>query len=107
MKRWMICLFLILAACQRCVAEVEWLTDLPTALEKARAEDKAVLLDFTGSDWCGWCMKLKREVFDQGEFATFAQANLILVEVDFPHRKSQSQEEKKANQQLAQRFGIR
>ena len=67
--------------------ELQWLTDTKTALEKARQENKAVLLDFTGSDWCGWCMKLKSEVFDQPEFAQFAQANLVLVEVDFPKRK--------------------
>ena len=37
----------------------EWLTDVPTALQKAKQENKILLLDFTGSDWCGWCVKLK------------------------------------------------
>ena len=84
----------------------QWFTDLPTAQDKARRENKAVLLDFTGSDWCGWCMKLKGEVFDQPEFATFAQANLVLVEVDFPHHKHLDQAQKAANERLAQTYNI-
>ncbi len=50
-------------------AELQWFTDVQAAQEKARRENKFVLLDFTGSDWCSWCMKLKGEVFDQPEFA--------------------------------------
>ena len=102
---WLGLIFAVGSPCA--VSGAEWMTDANAALADARRQDKAVLLDFTGSDWCGWCMKLKREVFDQAEFAAFAQANLILVEVDFPRRKSQSTEEKEANQQLAQRYGIR
>ncbi len=107
MKRWLLCLGLISAALPIRAAEVEWLTDIHAALDKARLENKIVLLDFTGSDWCGWCKKLKSEVFDQPEFATFAQANLVMVEVDFPNHKPQSPEQKAANQQLAQTYHIR
>jgi protein disulfide-isomerase len=85
---------------------VEWLTDIPTALNKARAENKVVMLDFTGSDWCGWCKRLKREVFDQPEFAAFAQDNLILVEVDFPHSIPQSREQAAANNALSRKYNI-
>lgn len=85
----------------------EWLTDYAAATHKAQHEGKAILLDFTGSDWCGWCMKLKREVFDQTEFDAFARANLVLVEVDFPRHKSQAAEEKAQNENLARRYGIR
>ncbi len=85
---------------------LQWFTDLPTAQEKAHRENKAVLLDFTGSDWCGWCMKLKAEVFDQPEFATFAQANLVLVEVDFPHHKHMDAAQKEANGRLAGTYSI-
>ena len=60
------------------------------SMDKASAEHKVVLLDFTGSDWCGWCKRLKAEVFDQPEFAEFAQANLIMVEVDFPRNKPET-----------------
>lgn len=84
----------------------DWLTDYTKALEKAHTEKKAVLLDFTGSDWCVWCVKLKREVFDTPQFAQYAKTNLILVEVDFPNSKPQSDELKKQNAGLQQQLGI-
>jgi len=67
--------------------KLDWQTDLPKALVQARAEKKLVLLNFTGSDWCSACKVLDNEVFDQAEFAAFAQTNLVLVEVDLPNRK--------------------
>jgi thioredoxin-related protein len=84
----------------------DWFTDAQAAQEKAKQENKFVLLDFTGSDWCGWCMKLRREVFDQPEFADFAQANLVLVEVDFPHHKVLAPDQKQANSGLAGKYHI-
>jgi len=106
MKKWLICAGVIAATLRIHGAEVEWLTDVPAALDKARLENKVVLLDFTGSDWCGWCQRLKREVFDQPEFAAFAQVNLVMVAVDFPHNKPQSPEQKAANEKLAGTFHI-
>ena len=85
----------------------EWITDAAKAQEQAKKENKLVLLDFTGSDWCGWCIKLKNEVFDKKEFKEYADKNLVLVEVDFPRKKEQSAEQKKANRELAQKYGIR
>lgn len=84
----------------------EWLTDLPKAQAKAKEEKKMVLLDFTGSDWCGWCIKLHKEVFSQAEFAEYAKKNLVLVEVDFPRAKKQSAEQKKANGALQKKYNI-
>lgn len=84
----------------------EWMTDLPKAQAKAKAEKKLVMLDFTGSDWCGWCIKLHKEVFSKPEFEEYAKKNLVLVEVDFPHGKQQTEELKKANQKLQQKYGI-
>jgi protein disulfide-isomerase len=83
-----------------------WLTDLPTAQAKAKAENKLVLVNFTGSDWCGWCIRLKNEILSKPEFETFANANLVLLEIDFPRRKAQSEALKQANQALAQKFGV-
>ena len=100
------CLAVFLALSAACHGAVQWQTDLPTALKQAAAENKAVLVDFTGSDWCGWCIKLKREVFDQKEFQAFAQENLVLVEVDFPNSKPQSAALRNANAALAKQFGI-
>jgi len=83
-----------------------WLTDLPSAQATAKAENKIVLIDFTGSDWCGWCIRLRNEVFSRPEFEAYANQNLILVEADFPRRKEQSAELKQANAALQRRFHI-
>src|SRR5438445_6066889 len=87
-------------------AELPWMTDLPKTQTKAKEEKKLVMLDFTGSDWCGWCIKLNNEVFSKPEFADYAKKNLVLVEVDFPRRKEQTEEQKKANQALQERYQI-
>jgi thioredoxin-related protein len=87
-------------------AGLNWQTDYKKAQEEAKTNNKLVLLDFTGSDWCGWCIKLNREVFSQAQFKDYADKNLILVEIDFPRRKTQSLETKKQNEQLAERYQI-
>ena len=86
--------------------ELQWMTDLPKAQAKAKAENKLVMLDFTGSDWCGWCIKLNKEVFSKPEFSEYSKKNLVLVEVDFPRQKQQSAEQKKANQELQKKYNI-
>jgi len=87
-------------------AELDWTTDVPKAQAKAKEEKKLVFLDFTGSDWCGWCIKLNKEVFATPEFTAYAKKNLLLVEVDFPRNKEQSEELKKANQALQEKYAI-
>ncbi len=87
-------------------AEGNWQTDFPKAQSEAKSSKKLVLLDFTGSDWCGWCIKLNREVFSKSEFKEYASKNLVLVELDFPRMKSQSDSLKKQNEELASKFGI-
>ncbi len=82
------------------------MTDYKAALEKASKEDKLVLLDFTGSDWCGWCIKLDKDTFSKPAFREFADKNLVLVELDFPNNKPQSDEIKKQNAELEQKFGV-
>ena len=77
-----------------------WDDDYDKALAKAKAENKMVVLDFTGSDWCGWCMKLDKEVFSKKEFKDYAKENLVLVEVDFPRGKNQSKKLKEQNEKL-------
>jgi thioredoxin-related protein len=83
-----------------------WLTDLPKAQEQAKAENKIVLMDFTGSDWCEWCIKFKKDVLDNQKFLDYAATNVVLVEVDFPHKKEQSADLKKANAALNDKFKI-
>ena len=83
-----------------------WSDDYKAALATAAKEKKNVLLDFTGSDWCGWCIKLKKETFDQPAFKDYADKNLVLVEIDFPQGKSQGPEVKKQNDALQQQYQV-
>src|SRR5580698_6567572 len=106
MKKWLAGLMALTLICRAGAEQLEWLTDVPAALAKAKAENKFVLLDFTGSDWCGWCMKLKSTVFEQPQFAAFARANLVMVEVDFPREKPQSDALKQANEALARQYDV-
>ncbi|EIP99198.1 thioredoxin-related protein [Opitutaceae bacterium TAV1] len=87
-------------------AEAAWLTDYQAAVKQATAEKKALLLDFTGSDWCIWCARLDSEVFSQKAFGEYAAKNLVLVKLDFPAKKPQSATEKKQNEELAKKYGI-
>ena len=88
------------------VTAAEWLTDMPKAVAQAKAEHKMVFVDFTGSDWCGWCKKFKAEVLTQPEFTTYAAKNLVLVELDYPHKIAQSAELKQANKALSIKYGV-
>ena len=65
-----------------------------------------MLVNFTGSDWCGYCIQLDRAILSQPLFKDYADKNLILVEIDFPRRKPQSVEVKKQNAELAERYQI-
>src|SRR5437868_7112593 len=106
MKKLLIPLFAgLLAFSFAARAELTWSTDLPSAIAKAKKENKLVLMDFTGSDWCGWCIKLKKEVFDTSAFEKYAKDNLVLVEVDFPQKKKLSADLKKANDALQSKYG--
>ena len=87
-------------------AENGWLNDYKKAQQEATATNKFLLLDFTGSDWCGWCRKFNQEILSQPQFKDYARANLVLVEVDFPRAKPQSVELRKQNQELAQQYEV-
>jgi thioredoxin-related protein len=87
-------------------AEGGWTSDYQAALKAAKEQKKVVLADFTGSDWCGWCIKLKKEVFDTKEFQEWAATNVVLLEVDFPQAKKLDDATKKQNEELAKRFSI-
>ncbi len=84
-----------------------WDDDYDKALAQAKTEKKMVLLDFTGSDWCGWCIKLDKEVFSKPDFKTYAKANLVLVEVDFPQGKRQTRKLKEQNEKLQAEHGVK
>ena len=110
---------LILFAAAACVflpapfarAESGWLNDYKKAQQEARASNKFLLLDFTGSDWCGWCKKFDKEILSQSQFQDYARENLVLVEVDFPRPggsrwTAQPAELKKQNQELAHQYQV-
>lgn len=85
-----------------------WTDDYEAAKKQAAEENKDMLLDFTGSDWCGWCIKLVNEVFSKDEFKAYADQNLVLVEIDFPRDQTKLSDETKAqNNSLKDAFGIR
>jgi len=86
--------------------DVAWSTNYKAALAQAKAQNRHVFLFFTGSDWCGWCKRLNREILSTDEFKDYAAKNLILVELDFPRGKPQSNEVKEQNAKLADRFRI-
>ena len=85
---------------------LDWKMNLEDAVQIAKEENKAVLINFTGSDWCKWCFKLNDEVFSQTEFEKYAADNLVLVKIDFPRSVPQTNETKMYNQTLAQKYGI-
>ena len=87
-------------------AESGWLDDYKKAQEEAKAGNKILLLNFTGSDWCGWCIKFDRDVLSKPQFKEYARNNLVLVELDFPRVKTQSAELQKQNRQLAQQYEV-
>ena len=87
------------------LAGPKWYTDLDEAKAVAAKENKPLLVDFTGSDWCGYCIKLHAEVFDKPEFEAFAK-NYVLVELDFPSKKPQPPEEKAKNKATQAKFGV-
>jgi len=87
-------------------ADSAWATDYKKAQDEAKANHKLVFLNFTGSDWCGYCIQFDRVILSQPQFKDYATKNLILVEIDFPRRKPQAVETRKQNQELAERYEI-
>lgn len=87
-------------------AEVEWVTSFEAARRQAAERKVPILADFSGSDWCGWCIKLDEEVFSKKAFKDYARENLVLFLADFPRRKPQAAELKEQNRKLSGQYGI-
>lgn len=87
-------------------AESLWMHDFEAAKAKAVKEGKPIFINFTGTDWCGWCIKLEKEVFSKKAFQDYAKENLVLVEVDFPRKKEQTAELKEQNKKLDKEYGV-
>ncbi len=89
------------------IEESLWLTDFNKAKQVSKDIGKPILIDFSGSDWCGWCVKLDKEIFSREIFKKYAKENLVLMMVDFPRNKKQSNEVKKQNKALLKKYSVR
>lgn len=84
-----------------------WHTNLESAKKIAAKENKPILIDFSGSDWCGWCIKLDKEVFSETAFKDYAKDNLVLVLLDFPRKKQIDATTKAINKELMENYGVK
>ncbi len=87
-------------------AEDGWSEDFAAVTAAAAAAKRPILADFTGSDYCAGCIKLRREVFATAEFGSWAARSVILLKIDFPLDKPQSPELKRQNQALQETYQV-
>jgi thioredoxin-related protein len=83
-----------------------WMDDYHTSQAAASEQDRLMLLMFTGSDWCGWCVRMHDEILDTATFMQWAGRNLVLVYVDFPREDYRSPATRSQNRELDERYGI-
>lgn len=103
-----IILFLLLVTTLHVSAqELTWHTDINKAIEISKKDKKPIILFFTGSDWCGWCIKLQKEVFFTEPFQKWAKQHVILVELDYPRKKQLEPALQQQNAQLQQMFQVK
>jgi thioredoxin-related protein len=108
MKKILVIAFLTLTTMSTQAQEgLTWHTDLTKATDISIKENKPLFLFFTGSDWCGWCIRLQKEVFKTPEFVKWAKENVVLVELDFPRKNEQTEAVKMQNAQLQQQLQVR
>lgn len=106
MKKLMLALAATVAVGLSVLAAEAWSTDYAAAQSLAKKDGKVILIDFTGSDWCGWCIKMKKEALDLKEFTDYATKNVVLFEADFPNKKPQSDDVKKQNKDLQKKYAV-
>ena len=97
---------LAISICAMAQAEENWLTSYDQAVKVSKQSGKPILVDFTGSDWCGWCIRLHKEVFSQPKFQSWAKKNVVLLSLDFPRAKAQSATLKAQNMKLQEKYQI-
>lgn len=88
-------------------ADAAWLTDFQQAKQRSAETGKSILANFTGSDWCKYCVALEDKVFSKPHFKTWAEQNVILLKIDFPKHTQMSSEQRLANEKLAGKYSIR
>ena len=107
MKKLLVITLLFASAIAFGQEKAKWYIDFEKAAQVSLQTGKPILADFTGSDWCGWCKKLKKEVFNTPQFKEWADQNVVLLELDYPRRKQQDEKIKKQNRELQQIFQVR
>lgn len=98
--------FVAVAAMVAPALGAEWMTDFEAAKARAAAENKAILVNFTGSDWCGYCMRMKRNVLDKQEFLDYTRDKFVLLEVDLPRRKQVPEAEMEKRRNLCRQYEV-
>jgi thioredoxin-related protein len=106
MKKIIVALLLFVGSFAAEAQELVWETNVTKAMAISTETKKPLLLFFTGSDWCGWCIRLQKEVLKTPEFAAWAKENVVLVELDYPRKAPQMEDIKKQNNELQMAFGI-
>lgn len=109
MKRLLACIFLLNSLCAYAEGQsshITWQTNYNTAVQEAKTSNKPMVILFTGSDWCTWCIKLEREALDTADFASMAGSKFVFLKLDFPINSTQPPEVASQNKQLQKRFNI-
>lgn len=89
------------------ISDLVWYDSYQDAKLIAERDRKPMLLMFTGSDWCSWCVRLKKDVFEQPEFKSWASDKFVLVELDFPRKKTLAMSQQVQNEDLKNRYNVR
>jgi thioredoxin-related protein len=104
--RSLLCVAVALSFAIPITAKADWETDYKKAQQTAKEQHKLLLINFTGSDWCGYCIQFDRTILSKQEFKDYANKNLVLLEIDFPRRKEQSDAVRTQNQRLGSEYQI-
>jgi thioredoxin-related protein len=85
---------------------VVWQGDFSVAQKQAAQEHKLIVINFSGSDWCGPCIRLRKEILESSAFEDYAAGHLVLVRADFPRQKKNqlSKDQVKLNEALADKY---
>ena len=99
-------MLLVFALCVNHTISAQWLTNIESAAKQAKEESKLILLNFSGSDWCAPCVKMKSDFFEYSPFEKFAETNLVLLNADFPRRqrKLHTKDQIAHNEKLAEQY---
>ena len=106
MKKLILLLIFSVSSTLLSAQELVWYDDVEQAVKISEQTKKPILFFFTGSDWCGWCIKLQNEVFKTAEFTKWANEKVILVELDFPRRKILPEKIQAQNNELKNFFQV-